>query len=161
MSSWIGYSRLYLGWQFFIDMDVKIESDVKHVPYGQERVYNKLSDLNNLESLKGRIEQAKENSGGKLESLTFDRDSIAITAQGLTVTLSIVEREPMKYIRFEGKNSPVPVNVQIDILPESDEETKLKVTIRAEMNMFLKAMASKPLQKGVEMLADALATLPY
>lgn len=37
----------------------------------------------------------------------------------------------------------------------------MKVTIRAEVNMFMKAMVSKPLQEGVEKLADMLAMLPY
>lgn len=37
----------------------------------------------------------------------------------------------------------------------------MKVTIRAEVNAFMKAMVSKPLQEGVEKLADMLAMIPY
>lgn len=142
-------------------MDVKFESGVKFVPYSQERVYNKLSDLNNLESLKDRIGQVREKSAGRVEELSFDSDSITVKVQGLAITLNIIEREPFRYIKFESKDSPVPMNGLIDILTESDEKTKLKVTIHADMNVFLKTMASKPLQKGVEMLADILATLSY
>ncbi len=142
-------------------MDVKFESGVKFVPYSQERVYNKLSDLNNLESLKDRIGQVREKSAGRVEELSFDSDSITVKVQGLAITLNIIEREPFRCIKFESKDSPVPMNGLIDILTESDEKTKLKVTIHADMNVFLKTMASKPLQKGVEMLADILATLSY
>ena len=35
---------------------VQFESTVKHIPYSQERVYNKLSDLSNLESVRDRLD---------------------------------------------------------------------------------------------------------
>ena len=38
---------------------------------------------------------------------------------------------------------------------------KLKVTIRAEVNMFMKAMVAKPLQDGVDKLAEMLSMIPY
>lgn len=142
-------------------MAVQFESNVKHVPYSQERVYNKLSDLSNLEGVRDRLKQVKEKLDGKLEDMTFDRDSITIKVQGIALTLRIVEREPMKCIKFEGDKTPVPLNLWIQILPVSEENAKMKVTIRAEVNMFMKAMVSKPLQEGVEKLADMLAVLPY
>lgn len=142
-------------------MAVQFESSVKHIPYSQERVYNKLSDLNNLNSVHDRLDEIKEKSGGKLEDMSFDQDSIMIKVQGIALSLRIIEREPMKCIKFEGDKTPVPLNLWIQILPVSDSEAKIKVTIRAEVNMFMKAMVSKPLQDGVEKLADMLAVLPY
>lgn len=139
----------------------QFESTVKHVPYSQERVYNKLSDLNNLESVRERLDMLKEKLDGKLEDMTFDRDSLTLKVQGITLTLRIIEREPVKCIKFEGDKSPIPLNLWIQILPVTDNEAKMKVTIRAEVNMFMKAMVSKPLQEGVEKLADMLAMIPY
>ena len=142
-------------------MAVQFESSVKHIPYSQERVYNKLSDLNYLNSVHDRLDEIKEKSGGKLEDMSFDQDSITIKVQGIALSLRIIEREPMKCIKFEGDMTPVPLNLWIQFLPVSDSEAKIKVTIRAEVNMFMKAMVSKPLQDGVEKLADMLAVLPY
>ena len=142
-------------------MAVQFESNVKHVPYSQERVYNKLSDLNNLEGVRDRLDMVKDKLDGKLEDMSFDRDSITLKVQGISLTLRIIEREPLKCIKFEGDKSPVPLNLWIQILPVTEEEAKMKVTIRAEVNMFMKAMVSKPLQEGVEKLADMLAMLPY
>lgn len=139
----------------------QFESTVKHVPYSQERVYNKMSDLNNLESVRERLDMLKEKLDGKLEDMAFDRDSLTLKVQGITLTLRIIEREPMKCIKFEGDKSPIPLNLWIQILPVTDNEAKMKVTIRAEVNMFMKAMVSKPLQEGVEKLADMLAMIPY
>lgn len=142
-------------------MAVQFESNVKHVPYSQERVYNKLSDLNNLEGVRERLDMVKDKLDGKLEDMSFDRDSITLKVQGISLTLRIIEREPLKCIKFEGDKSPIPLNLWIQILPVTQEEAKMKVTIRAEVNMFMKAMVSKPLQDGVEKLADMLAMLPY
>mgnify|MGYP000591772037 CR=1 FL=1 len=142
-------------------MAVQFESSIKQVPYSQERVYNKLSDLNNLESVRGRLDLLKDKLEGKLEDMSFDTDSLTLKVQGISLTLRIVEREPMKCIKFEGDKTPLPLNLWIQILPVADDAAKMKVTIRAEVNMFMKAMVSKPLQEGVEKLADMLAVIPY
>ena len=145
----------------YIQCVVQFESSVKHVPYTQERVYTKLADLNNLASVRERLDAIKAQAGGKVEDLSFDQDSLTLKVQGINLTLRIIEREPMKCIKFEGDKTPIPLNVWIQILPVSDAEAKMKVTIRAEVNAFMKAMVSKPLQEGVEKLADMLALIPY
>lgn len=140
---------------------VQFESNVKHVPYTQERVYTKLADLNNLASVRERLDELKSKFPGKVEDLSFDQDSLTLKVQGISLTLRIIEREPMKCIKFEGDRTPLPMNLWIQVLPVSDAEAKMKVTIRAEVNAFMKAMVSKPLQEGVEKLADILALIPY
>lgn len=140
---------------------VKFESEVKHVPYSQERVYTKLADLNNLASVRERLDLLKDKLEGKLEDMSFDQDSLTLKIQGISLTLRIVEREPMKCIKFEGDKTPIPLNLWIQILPVTDVEAKMRVTIGAEVNMFMKAMVSKPLKEGVDKLADMLAMIPY
>ena len=136
------------------------ESSIKHIPYSQERVYNKLSDLNNLNSVRDRLDLIKDKLDGKLEDMSFDSDSLTLKVQGFNLTLRIIEREPLKCIKFEGDKTPIPLNLWIQILPEGMDNAKMKVTIRAEVNMFMKAMVAKPLQEGVEKLADMLSMIP-
>ena len=137
------------------------ESSIKHIPYSQERVYNKLSDLNNLNSVRDRLDLIKDKLDGKLEDMSFDSDSLTLKVQGFNLTLRIIEREPLICIKFEGDKTPIPLNLWIQILPEGMDNAKMKVTIRAEVNMFMKAMVAKPLQEGVEKLADMLSMIPY
>lgn len=139
----------------------QFESSVKHISSSQEKVYSKLSDLSNLSAIKDKLDLIKEQSGGKLEDFSADSDSITVKAQGFSLTLRIVEREPMKCVKFEGVQSPVPLNLWIQILPEGDNAAKIKVTVRAEVNLFMKALVTKPLQEGVEKLADMLTMIPY
>lgn len=132
----------------------KFESSVKYVPYTQEQVFNKLSDLSNLESVREKL-------ADKVQGLEFDSDTMSFTVQGISITLRIIERDPYKCIKFESDKSPVPLNLWIQILPADVEQAKLKVTISAEVNVFMKGMISKPLQDGVDKLADMLSMIPY
>ena len=141
---------------------VQYESSVKYMPFSQERVYGKLSDPTRLNNLHDRWKAMKDKLQNQVETLSLDRDSITVRIQGFDLTLRIVERDPNKCIKFEGVNTPVPLKMWIQILPhETDEQAKMKLTIRAEVNVFMKSVMKKPLQEGVEKLANLLAVMPY
>ncbi len=134
----------------------KFESSVKHVQASQEAVYAKLSDLSNLEHLKDRI------PADKVNNLSFDSDSLSFEVSPVgKITLQIVEREPCKCIKFGTTVSPLPFNLWIQIVPVTESECKIKLTIGMELNPFMKAMVQKPLQEGLEKMADALSMVSY
>jgi carbon monoxide dehydrogenase subunit G len=139
----------------------KYESEIKYVPYSQERVYTRLADLTFLKGLEQNVELIREKSEGKVENVTVDSDSLTLTVQGMNVTLRIVEREPLKCIKFEGDKSPIPLRMWIQMLPVTSEQAKLKVTVEAEVNFFMKAMVAKPLKEAAEKLAEMLSRIPY
>ena len=134
----------------------KFESTVRVIPYSQERVYEKLSDLSNLEALKDRLPE------DKVKDISFDSDTLSFSVAPVgQLTLKIVEREPSKCIKFETTNSPLPFNLWIQLVATTDEECKLKATIGMELNPFMKAMVQKPLQEGLEKMVDMLAMIQY
>lgn len=131
------------------------ESSVRQIPHSQQAVYNMLSDLSNIDRVKDRI------PADKLNDLTFDADSMSISTPMGAVKLKIVDREEPKCIKFETEQSPLPFNFWIQILPVTDTTCKMKLTIKAELNPFIKGMVSKPLQEGTEKIADALQMINY
>lgn len=131
------------------------ESSIRQIDYPQERVYGLLSDMNNIDKVKDRIPEDKANG------LTFDANSIGINTPMGAVKLVIVEREAPKCIKFETAESPLPFNFWIQILPVSETTSKMKLTIKAELNPFIKGMVSKPLTEGIEKIADALQAIHY
>ena len=145
------------------------ESNIKQIPHKQESVFNTLSDLNNLQVLKDRFEQVKDQipedkrkEMEKLKDLRFDSDSITINAPMVgDLKMRIIGRDFPKTIKFETENSPIPFNFWIQLLPTGEFSCKMKLTIKAERNMFIKGMVKKPLQEGIEKIADALAMIPY
>ena len=66
-----------------------------------------------------------------------------------------------KTIKFETAQSPVPFNLWIQLLPVTETTSKMKLTIKAELNPFIKGMVSKPLQEGLEKIADMLTMIQY
>ena len=131
------------------------ESSVRQIPHSQQAVYDMLSDLSNIDRVKDRI------PADKLNDLTFDADSMSISTPMGAVKLKIVDREEPKCIKFETEQSPLPFNFWIQILPVTDTTCKMKLTIKAELNPFIKGMVSKPLQEGIEKIADALQMINH
>lgn len=134
----------------------QFESSVKQIPFSQERVYAKLSDLSNLESMKDRIPQ------DKVKDISFDSDTLTFSVDPVgKITLQVIEREPFKCIKFETTQSPLPFNLWIQLVPDSEQGCKMKLTIRVDINPFMKAMVQKPLQEGIEKMADMLVMIQY
>ena len=83
----------------------KFESSVKVIPYSQERVYTKLSDLSNLDSVKDRVPQ------DKVKYLSYDSATISFSVAPIgQITLKIVDREPSKCVKLEITTSPLPLH---------------------------------------------------
>ena len=134
----------------------KFESSVRGIDASQEKVYNMLSNLENLERIRDRIPE------DKADDIVFDNDSIAVRVNPVgLVKFKIIEREEPKTIKCEAEGSPVPVNFWIQILPVEENTSKIKLTIKADIPFFLKGMVQKPLEQGIEKIADILQMINY
>jgi hypothetical protein len=134
----------------------KFESSIKQIPYPVENVYRNISDLSNLERVRDRVPQ------DKLQDFQFDNDSVQVSVSPVgTIKLRICEREENKCVKFETEQSPLPFNLWIQVLPVDSVNSKMKVTVQADIPFMLKGMVSGPLQDGVEKIADALSQIPY
>ena len=140
----------------FFGSESKFESSIKLVPYPQQAVYDNISDLRNLEKVKDRVPEDKVND------FTFDEDTVGLSVAPVgELKLRICDREEPKCVKFETVESPVPFNVWIQVLPVDEQNSKMKVTVKADLNPFIKGMLEGPLQDGVEKIADALAQVHY
>ena len=137
-------------------MSSKFESTVRQINAPQERVYEMLSNLQNLERVRNRLPE------DKLQGLEFDSDSVSVEAPMVgRLALQVVEREEPKTIKFEATQSPVPLNFWIQLLPVTEDTCKMKLTLKADLNIFLRGMVQKPLQEGIERAADVLRNIEY
>ncbi len=148
----------------------KFESDIKHMPQSAEAMYERFSDLRNLEVLKNKMKNADlsgkdiegvpadkmEEVKKYIEDITFEQDKLTLASPVGNITLCIVERSP-QCIKFASEGSPIPLYVWIQLLPEGEKASKMKVTVGAEVNMFMKGMVAKPLQQAANGLATLLA----
>lgn len=131
-------------------------SEVKTIPHNDDRIFAMLSDLSNLERIKDRIPQ------DKVKDFEFDSDSCSFAVDPVgRINFQIVEREPNKTIKFATTNSPVPLFLWVQLKQVAENDTRLKITVRADLNPFLKPMVSKPLQDAVDKISTVIASLPY
>lgn len=162
------------------EMD-KYESSVHLAPASIDRVFAKLSDMSNMQSvqervadpnfeeqLRARIPADKMPDAEKLkqirdsiQQMTFTPDSVTMPAGPLgTVTLQVVERENERLVKLAVVGAPVPANVWIQMLP-SGAATALKVTVGAEMNFFIRKMVESKLKQAPDGIAQVLCAIPY
>ena len=139
----------------------RIESNVKQIPYSQESVYAKVSDLSNLRELIDRIpEDQKHNIN--LENLECTTDKVSTTVSPIgKVELAIISREPFKCVKMETTQSPVKLTLWIQIVSTGDSSCKIKLTADADLNIFMAKMVEKPLTEALDKLADTLAMIQY
>ena len=157
----------------------KYESQVKQIPSPIEAVYAKLSNLENLrplvenaqnnEQLKQQIEAAGQDPSylNLLKNVVLTPDSMSLdTGMMGVVALNIIEREDPAInegkgtIKFETQQSPIEANMWIQLLP-GEVGTRMKLTLKADLNPMIKMMIGNKLESGIDRFADILAMIPY
>lgn len=133
------------------------ESEIKTIHQPQEVVFSTLSDLKNLQKVQNMNLEGREAAEEYLKDIEFDSDSLKFSVTGMgKVGLRIIEREPFKTIKLEAENLPISANGWIQLVPVSENETKMRLTIKADLPMMIKMMVDGKLKKGVNAIADAI-----
>ncbi len=134
-------------------------SQIKAISAKRTNVYNKLSDLSGLASIGDRL---KGTEAAQVEIEAIDSDSCAfVIPKAGRLVFRIVEREPEKTVKLEAEASPIPLTMWIQLLEPQEGDTRLRLTLRTELNFMMKKMVGGKLQEGVERLADMMAMLPF
>lgn len=137
-------------------MQSTYESEVRIIPFPQEKVYAKIADLNHLESVREHLPEEK------VKELTFDTDSVSFTLSPLGhVTFDIIEREPYKCVKLASSNLPISFNLWVQIVPLDNAQCKMRLSVRTDINPFLKGMIEKPLKETLERMVIILSELNY
>lgn len=149
----------------------KYESKIQLLTISQEDAYARFSDLRNILAVKNRLSDrtSVEAATGKsisdeewqkvsesLNKINATETSVSIASPVGNLTLEIVEQDAPKLLKLAGTNTPLPIYLWIQLLPETDTSAKMKVTVGAEVNMFMKGMVAKPLQQAADGLAQIL-----
>lgn len=144
----------------------KYTSDVKLVNHNEQVIFDYLSNFENLSGYlnSGLIERITEKIPQiKITDFSSDRDSCKFNITGLGLAeIKIVKREPFKTIKVESSGGlPLSFTFWIQLIPKDVFNTKMRLTLHAEMSMMIKMMAGNKLGEGVNHLAETLSKLPY
>lgn len=131
-------------------------SEIKTIPHNEKCVFSMLSDLSNLERIKSRIPE------DKIKDFTFSEERCSFEVNPIgKVEFEIVEKTPHKLVKFATTHSPVPLFLWIQLKQVAEKDTKMKITVRAELNPLIKPMVSRPIQEAVDKISEMIALLPY
>lgn len=135
----------------------KYESKITSAAYPAAQIYRVLSDLKNLEKVRDLIPQ------DKVQEMEIDSDFVRMKVDGLgqKITILIVDRIENDTVKFGVEGIPMDANLWIQMKEVSPTDTRLKLTIKADIPMMFRFMINKKLQQGLDQAADMLAQFPY
>ena len=135
----------------------KYESKITSAAYPAAQIYRVLSDLKNLEKVRDLIPQ------DKVQEMEIDSDYVRMKVDGLgqKITIVIVDRIENDTVKFGVEGIPMDANLWIQMKEVSPTDTRLKLTIKADIPMMFRLMINKKLQQGLDQAADMLAQFPY
>ncbi|MGD2034327.1 MAG: SRPBCC family protein [Bacteroidales bacterium] len=133
---------------------MKLESKIGKIVNTDEQVYNFLTDFNNFKNL---IPE------DKISDWESDEDSCSFSVNPIGKTgIKIVEKEPFKLIKLaslEEDKYNFTFWVQLKMVEEND--TRIKLTLKADLNPMIQMMAKKPLQEFLDKLVDQLVKYDF
>ena len=135
----------------------KYESKITSAPCSASQIYRVLSNLENLERVRQFIPQ------DKVQEMEVSPDRVRLKVDGLAqkITIAIVDRIENDTVKFGAEGIPMDANFWIQLKEVSPTDTRIKLTVKADIPFMFKMMLDKKLQQGLDQAADKLAQFPY
>lgn len=135
----------------------KYESKITSSRCPAQQIYSVLSNMQNLERVRDLIPK------DKIQEMEIEHDRVRIKVDGLgqKITLSVVDKIENDTIKFGAEGIPMETNFWIQLKEVSPADTRIKLTLKADIPMMFKLMIGKKIQTSLDQAADMLAQFPY
>ena len=142
---------------YIIMSNTKYESKIVSSTASAEQIYRVFSNLKNVERVKDLIPK------DKIQEMEISEDQIRIKVDGLgqKITIGIVDRIENDTIKFGLEGIPMDANFWVQLKQLSENDTRIKLTLKADIPMMFKMMIGNKLQQGLDQAAEMLAQFPY
>ena len=132
----------------------KIESKIGVISERDEKIYQFLSDFNNFKSLL---------PPDKVKDFESDGESCRFTVEGIgQAGLKFKEKEPHNLIKIiSDEQTPFDFTLWIQIKEVKEGDSRMKITIDANLNTMMAAMVKKPLKTFVDTLIEQAEKINY
>lgn len=134
-------------------MESTFESKIGTVKSSDEKIFNFLSNFNNFKNFI---------PADKVDKFESSEDHCRFGVPGMgEIGLKVIEREPFKNLKITGDGmGNQKFTLWVQLKPVAENDTKVKLTLKADLNPMIKMMASKPIQDFLDKLVDAMEKIP-
>ena len=141
-----------------------IKSEKTKIAASAEKVFDKLSNLDNLKPLLEGIpmEGIPADKREMLDKVKVTSETISIPAGPVgEITLRMTDRLPYSLIQLTGEGTPVPMNVQLAIDAQGPDACEVQVAFNLEIPIMLKPMVAGPLKKVADQFVQVMGNIPF
>lgn len=137
--------------------ECKYESAVTKVAASAAQIYSVFSNLRNLERVKDMIPQ------DKVQEMEIEAESVRMKVDGLgqKITILIVDKTENEVIKYGAEGIPMEMNFWIQMKEVAPMDTRIKLTLKADIPMMFKMMLDKKIQQGIDQAATMIAQFPF
>lgn len=135
----------------------KYESKISSSPCSAAQIYRVVSDLRNIERVRDMIPK------DKIQEMEVEEDRIRLKVDGLAqkITFTIVDRIENDTVKFGVEGIPMEANFWIQLKEVAPGDTRIKLTLKADIPMMFKMMIGSKLQTGLDQASEMMAKFPY
>ncbi|MDE5821549.1 MAG: hypothetical protein K2H63_03580 [Paramuribaculum sp.] len=121
-----------------------------------DEVYERISNIGayqqKLDSLPAEVRE-------KIGDVRFEDDAIVITAAPVgEIRFAVKERVSPSKVTLAAEQSPVPLNLTVNLEPESESSTKATSVIDVEIPAMLKPMIGGKMQEAADKFGELITT---
>ena len=137
--------------------ETKYESKITSANFSAQQIYRVISNLQNLERVRDKIPQ------DKIQEMEIEPDCIRLKVDGLAqiITIAIVDKIENDTVKFGAEGVPMDANFWIQLKEVSPVDTRIKLTLKADIPMMFKMMIGGKIQTGLDQAAEMLSQFPY
>ena len=95
----------------------------------------------------------------KVEEWQASEDTCSFKFKGFTVALRIEEKVENKHVKIVGDGGTVPMDFSfwVQLHQVSDNDTRIRLVLHADLNMMMRMMLDKKLREGLDQAVESLA----
>ena len=127
----------------------------------QSKQQQVLKNVNRIYPFITRFDMLTPALQDKVEEWQANEDTCSFKVKGFTVALRIVERVENKHIRItadeEKGGIPVDFSFWIQLHEVSENDTRMRLVLHADLNMMMRMMIGGKLQEGLDKAVEGLA----
>ncbi len=132
----------------------KFESRIGELNTSGEKAFDFLSDFRNF---------SRFISADKIKEWEASAEQCKFMVDGIgKAGLKIIEKEPNKLVKISGDGTAgIEFFFWIQIKEIEEKDTRIKLTIKADLNPMMKIVAAKPLKSFINLMIDKIEKYPF